>query len=356
MRIRVVDLSLPMAAPGHKEAWDGGGKGFNEHEILAATALADRGHEITIFGQTRKSFTEGKVAIEPFPKLLKYPADATLFFMGHSSKGKEYPWMFEDEFLLKLVHTIPGPVLGFGYTPVVSPPNNEWVTRGWGYLALSRWQEQYLLERGMPRDRLYYVSQPLHSNNQFDPTLESRGSIPRALYASSWDRGLERTLEVWKRVHAVVPNAELYVCYSDAAQDLKDQWARYNVTFAGNLGFRAMKEMYHRCHVLLYPCVADVEAHCGTVEKAQMAGCVPIVTPKGSLPELIVPEGGIVADYDCSDFAGHAIRLLDSSNGECRFRAETCKTYRYLTPDQYAARLEDAWESVRRKMKDEDGL
>ena len=342
-----------MAAPGHKEAWDGGGRGFNEHEILACAALVARGHEVVIFGQSAKSFTEAGVQIEPFPKLMKYKPDATLFFMGHSSKGKEYPWQFDDDFLLKLVHTLQGPVLGFGYTPVVAPPNDEWVTRGWGYLALSKWQEQYLLDRKMPKERIYYVGQPLHKDNEYDSRLESlRSSVPACLYASSWDRGLDDVLGMWPRIRQAVPSAELYVCYREAESVLQDRYADSGVRFAGNLGFRAMKEMYHRCRVLLYPCNADVEAHCGTVEKAQMAGCVPVVTPRGSLPELIVPDGGIVAQGDA--FVKATTQLLEFPK-HWRAKSNTCKTYRYLTPDQYAARLEDAWEDVRRRMKDENG-
>ena len=346
MRIKFIDPVLPMGVPGHKEAWDGGGKGFNEHEILAATALVQRGHEVIIFGQTDHSFTEAGVGIEPFPKFLKYKADAIMFFLGHSSKGKEYPWQFGDEELLKIVYTIQGPVLAFGYTPVVSPPNDEWITSGWGYLALSRWQEQYLLKRGMPKDRLYHVSQPLHLDNMFDPQLVKRPQNPRCLYASSWDRGLEDLLVMWKRINTQVPEAELYVCYNDAPEDAKEYFRPWNIYFAGNLGFKDMKSMYHRCHFLLYPCTEDVEAHCCTVEKAQLAGCVPIVTPKGSLPELIVQNGGIVADR--FEYVDVTLSVLEDVE-EWGMRSEKCMTYMPTSMRDYAVRLEDAWEDVRRK-------
>lgn len=74
-----------------------------------------------------------------------------------------------------------------------------------------------------------------------------------------------------------------------------------------------------------------------------MAGCVPVVTPTGALPEAMVEEGGIISQPD--KFVKAVLALIQFRPfWECRSRK--CRTIQTCTPEDFAERLERGWAEI----------
>lgn len=340
MRVRYIDVGNPVGAP-LREVWAGGPVGYNESEIIGAAALVKCGHDVTIFGQTKTAHEVEGVKIRPLPDFDNEKFDASMFFWGHFARADWAPYQQPDKIVLDIAESLKGPVLSFGYKPM-SPEPKKFPAKHWRFLSFSRWHTQYMLSRGVLADSITFVGHPIHPDNAFDAELGAkRPLLPRCLYASSWDRGLEPLLEMWPKIRAQVPEAELYVTYAPVREDAFKHLRKDGIFFVGNLSFAKIKELFHVSHVLLFPCLDDVETFCYTVVKAQMAGCVPVVTPTGALPEAVVDGGGIVSRPD---------KFLEAALSLLRFppfwqvRSRKCKSVQTQSPYDFARRLERAWE------------
>ena len=344
MKIQVIDAANPLGVSSLREIWQDGPVGYSEPHLVMANALANRGHEVTIYGQTRepKQVIPG-VTAEPILNYVRSGADATLYFIGRSSQADWAPFRLPDIELIEIAKSLTGPVLAFGYKPLVPAPS-RWPTKQWGYLALSRWHHEFMAKEGIPANSIINMGLPIHPDNDFDPDLAAkRPFLPRVLYASSWDRGLESLLTMWPQIRERVPEAELFITYNSHKGKLVEELKQQNVFILGNLSFRKMKELYHSCHVLAYPCDDDVETFCYTVRKAQMAGCVPVVTPTGALPEAVLDSGGIVSTPD--KFVKALLSLIQF-RPFWESRTHKCREIDVTYPDEYAAKLEKAWVDV----------
>lgn len=101
----------------------------------------------------------------------------------------------------------------------------------------------------------------------------------QCLYASSPDRGLERLLEVWPEVNALHPDATLVVTYG----------ADVNLPGVINLGEvdeETMNDLYRTSDVWCHPDPTN-ELFCISGVKAQVSGCIPVITPAWALSETV---------------------------------------------------------------------
>ena len=138
---------------------------------------------------------------------------------------------------------------------------------------------------------------------------------PRAIYSSSADRGLDVLLDLWPRIRAKAPDAELHVFYGfnvlDAVSRMSPQLAAYKqallakvtelggedggIHLRGRVGQVELAEEMQQARVLAYP-TAFLETSCITAMEAQAAG-LPIVTSDlGALHEtaadqILIPWG-----------------------------------------------------------------
>jgi glycosyltransferase involved in cell wall biosynthesis len=128
----------------------------------------------------------------------------------------------------------------------------------------------------------------------------------RVIYASSPDRGLSRLLDLWPRIREILPEAELDVCYGFAnwyaAADregdrdliLSINYLRHRldtmrwqgVCYRGRVGQAELASYFMGARLWLYP-TRFLETSCITAMEAQAAGCYPIVTDAGALPETV---------------------------------------------------------------------
>jgi len=113
--------------------------------------------------------------------------------------------------------------------------------------------------------------------------------------------------EPFVRAAALLPDVEfaLVGVWHDAAIDHLRAIATPNVTFTGRVAEETLREYYRRAAVYV-----QVSAHEGfgmSVAEAMLAGCVPVVTRAGALPE-VVGEAGIYADSQQPEATARAIR------------------------------------------------
>lgn len=135
---------------------------------------------------------------------------------------------------------------------------------------------------------------------------ESKRNLHKVVYGSSPDRGLAVVMEMWPRIRAAVPGAELHVFYGfdffwkRCAMDpdfertyggayRKLEAAVRNtegVVYHGGVSHEVLHEHYRTAGVWFYP-TSFYEISCITAMKAMACGCSPVTTDVGALPETL---------------------------------------------------------------------
>lgn len=100
----------------------------------------------------------------------------------------------------------------------------------------------------------------------------------------------------------------------NAINDLKNL-ATPNIKFAGRVSDEELNKLYE--HASVYVQASAHEGFGMSVAEAMLAGCVPVVSRSGSLPEVVGDLGFIVESTEPSVLA-RAIRLADASSMEQR--------------------------------------
>lgn len=129
----------------------------------------------------------------------------------------------------------------------------------------------------------------------------------KAVYASSYDRGLECLLDMWPKIRELAPKAELDIYYGWDSFDnahggnkqqqqwkwklvrkinaLKDQ----GVVEHGRVSHEYLAQAFRSSKVWLYPTEFN-EINCITALKAQAAGCIPVTTGCYALAETVLDK------------------------------------------------------------------
>lgn len=132
----------------------------------------------------------------------------------------------------------------------------------------------------------------------------------RCVYASSPDRGLSQILSFWPEILTAEPTAELHVAYgwenidkmiAGGRRDLQafriDMTERIekakNVVWHGRLPQDELARLYMESVAWVYPC-DFLEVSCISAMEAMAAGCIPVVTRAGALPETIGDAGLLI--------------------------------------------------------------
>jgi len=123
----------------------------------------------------------------------------------------------------------------------------------------------------------------------------------KVFYGSSYDRGVEHLLAMWKSVKKAVPEATLEVCYGWNLFDKvyhdnpeRQAWkAKINklmqqdgITHHGRVGHPELEEIMSECSIWAYP-THFYEISCITAMRAQMLGTIPVVTNYAALEETV---------------------------------------------------------------------
>jgi tetratricopeptide (TPR) repeat protein len=176
----------------------------------------------------------------------------------------------------------------------------------------SDWQEDtFHAHHGVPRSQI--VRTRLGAAQGVRPHESTRvmGSDPRPrrlAYASTPFRGLDVLLDLFPRIRAKVPDAELEVfssmrVYGMSAEEDQNRFeALYRkadqpgVTLVGTVPQFELAERLQQARVLAYP-NHYAETFCIAAAEAQAAGCAVVTTSLGALPET-VGQGGICIPGD----------------------------------------------------------
>lgn len=157
-------------------------------------------------------------------------------------------------------------------------------------------------------------------------------------YFSAYYRGLEMLLKLWPKIREKVPDAELDVYYGWGSWDalegengrafhervdsllysLSDQ----GVTEHGRVSHNVLSEAMQQTKVWAYP-TEFPEIHCITALKAQAAGCIPVATNVGALPEVVDPRYPLIEcaniysnEYGQDRFVKAVVMALEGPEGE----------------------------------------
>lgn len=159
-----------------------------------------------------------------------------------------------------------------------------------------------LLSKDIPEDKIFVSSNGINLPDFKEPMLERNPH--RAIYSSSYDRGLEQLLDMWPKVREAIPDAELYVCYGlnnfdklikdghispDFRNRIKkkiEDSKKYGVSENGRISHKQLIKEFHKSGVWAYP-TAFPEISCITAMKAQACGTLPVTTNYAALKETI---------------------------------------------------------------------
>jgi len=274
--------------------------GSEEAVVHLAQALADRGHPITVYGAPPER--EAKVRVwrgvawrpvsefdpdGPHGTVLVWRSPQTAAVLAQK-RYRVLNWLHDTH---------------YGATPAQY--------RDVSTLVLSRAHERILRQlelHGSEADIL--IARNGVDPDAFPPLREGEEDrAQRVIYASSPDRGLIYLLRMWPEVRAKVPQAELDIYYSwdalrkrlkwdhgfsqlhgldfEQIECLVDELKDAGVTYRGGVAHPELHRAYRRASVWAYP-TGFFEISCISGMKAQAAGCWPIVTDAGALPETLL--------------------------------------------------------------------
>jgi glycosyltransferase involved in cell wall biosynthesis/tetratricopeptide (TPR) repeat protein len=173
------------------------------------------------------------------------------------------------------------------------------------FMLQSTWQiETFRAHHGLPSSRIVRTTLGTAASS----TLEAEAppaamSRPRRLaYASTPFRGLDVLLDLFPRIRAACPDAELEVFSSmrvygvsesaDQAQysGIYDKARQPGVTLVGSLPQLELASRLQQARVLAYP-NHYAETFCIAAAEAQAAGCAVVTSQLGALPETVGPGG-----------------------------------------------------------------
>lgn len=175
-----------------------------------------------------------------------------------------------------------------------------WETHYEHIVCVSNWHRHYFLSRHhIPESKVVTIPNGLDPLD-FKEVPVWKKKPRRVIYASSPMRGLEELLSVWPTIAWRVKDAELHVYYGfedwialgggDKAKRLQrtlGEMASKGVTNHGRVPPSKMIEEFYKGRVLAYPSTYP-ETFCLTALEAQAAGCIPVVSSLGALPETVL--------------------------------------------------------------------
>lgn len=175
------------------------------------------------------------------------------------------------------------------------------------FLAVSQWHADSMCETsGFPLDKTAIIRNGIQLE-LFSETLQK--DPKRLIYSSTPYRGLIHLIEIFKEIQKRHPEASLHIFSGyDVYQGGRDSMTSLqkefdtikeqlvtipNVTTYGNIMQGDLAKEFLRSSILAYP-NTFAETSCITAMEAQAAGCVPVTSALGALPETIGDAGILI--------------------------------------------------------------
>ena len=234
------------------------------------------------------------------------------------------------------------PEIGYGFQQGgVRRWVSRWIVRRASRLFTNSFYSQREIERnlGLPRERVAVVYHGLA--DRFGGVSEQRE--PRALTVSSvaWISIDRKGLRTFVEAAALVPEISFVLAgeWLDGAIDALREHAPPNVTFTGRLSQDELDTHFRSASV--YVQASRHEGFGLALAEAMLAGCVPVVTKAGALPEVAGDVGVQLDGYEASDVADGIRRAL-ALGTDVRRRARE----RVVTEFPLERRREGLWRLV----------
>lgn len=260
--------------------------------IHIARELARRGHRVRVFNQCGPDAgVHDGVEYADFNAALRDPIDADVLVASRQALALTHPNLHAKARVL-WVHDIH---CGIG------PEIDGALARADRVFCLSTWHRGFFCGTYQNLDPgKVHVTRNSVDMARFAAEPAKLGN--RLIYASSPDRGLMRLLELFPRIRARVPDAELHVYYGfdtwekmaagNAAEQQRIAVFRNaiagcaGVVHHGRVNQRELAEAYLAAKVLAMP-NWFTETSCISAMEAQAAGCVPVVARVAALAETV---------------------------------------------------------------------
>lgn len=142
-----------------------------------------------------------------------------------------------------------------------------------------------------PKDKVFISTNGINANDFIGLDNVSREKH-RCIYASSYNRGLEKLLEIWPDVRKEVPDATLHIYYGwnvynkyVKSEFMKDNGFKEKMTKLmkqpgvfehGKVGHKELLVEYAKSEVFAYPCTYLGEINCIALTKAIATGCIAV--------------------------------------------------------------------------------
>lgn len=166
-----------------------------------------------------------------------------------------------------------------------------------------------LLPESVPKDKIYISSNGIVPEH-FDVIKGVPRDPHRIIYASSYNRGLEKILQLWPNIKSEIPDATLHIFYGWDMYDaymkkgiVKDDGFKARMVELmkqdgvyehGKIGHEQLLEEYAKSGVWAYPCTYAGEINCIALTKAVACGCACITNDFAVMsernPQVCVPD------------------------------------------------------------------
>jgi glycosyltransferase involved in cell wall biosynthesis len=180
-----------------------------------------------------------------------------------------------------------------------------------GIIVLSQYHKSRMMEYyNIPENKIHIIGNAINTD-LFSEEVEKQQY--KFIYSSYPSRGLDMLLKVFTTIKAEFVNAELYI-YRDHSTFTASQLqeiAKYNYIFApGFLKNEDLIREFQSSNIWLYP-TDFVETYCISALEAQMAGCLCITSPLGSLSEIVGSRGVLIeGQYGSQTYIDNIIKSI----------------------------------------------
>lgn len=196
------------------------------------------------------------------------------------------------------------------------------------FLAKSDWHRMTLCEMsGFPFEQSFVLGNGLDLLDFYGKEKRER---KRLMYSSAPFRGLALTPTLFSRILKLHSDAEFHIFSGlqvyDTDRPFEGPETKFfeslcgilrkipNVFLHGNIRQKELAREFMKSSILFYP-NSFPETNCRTVLEAQAAGCVPVTSALGALPETVGDAGFLIqgnpdSDQYANDFVKHVDLLL----------------------------------------------
>jgi glycosyltransferase involved in cell wall biosynthesis len=181
-----------------------------------------------------------------------------------------------------------------------------------GIIVLSGYHKMVMMQNySIPENKIHIIGNAINAD-LFSQEVERQKY--KFIYSSYPSRGLDMLLKIFPLIRAEFNNAELYI-YRDHSTFTPSQFEeiKNHSDYIFAPGFMKNEDLireFQSSNIWLYP-TNFVETYCISALEAQMAGCLCITSPLGSLSEIVGNRGILIeGEYGSQNYIDNVIKTV----------------------------------------------